>query len=590
MNIERVEKVVAKHIQLLKLEESMEKEEQEAYIKQLGRRELQEKGVALFNMQVDEQRTGMGGKTIFQFRNPMAKLLPLHKFKVGDMARVDNPKVIFTDENAKIPAGVVSKVTESTISVAFEVEFPDAYQSSIGLRILKMANDIAFRRATAAMEDLLVRAKKNPSPIIDQVFGPSLESPTLYCPKDSLKETTQSDHSSSWHNLKLNEPQRLAVLNATNSAGIRLIHGPPGTGKTETLVEIIRQLISPLLFKQAKPKKVLVCGPSNLSVDNLVERLVGINMARIGHPARILDSVQQHSLDQKILNSDDARLVSDMRNEIELLFKNLSKPGTNRRETYAMIKDLRKELKQREKQLTARLLDSCQVVLCTLNMAGGSILKDRAFDVVIIDEAGQALEAETWIALLKAERAVLAGDHLQLPPTISSAEAGRGGLGVSLFERMCSKLPKLVNLLNIQYRMNKCIMDWSSQEFYQGKLIADGSVAEHTVAEFLLPTEVLPSSLIENADVMVFVDTSGYDYNEALGDDDDSKFNDAEAKIVIAYLREFINIGLAATKIAVITPYNAQVTLIKRYAEESSLPTSIEIGSGSRIHKIWTIY
>ena len=189
----------------------------------------------------------------------------------------------------------------------------------------------------------------------------------------------------------------------------------PQTGKTYTLIELILQLVQ-------RKQRVLVCGPSNISVDNIVERLAPhkLPIIRLGHPARLLPSVLNHSLDVLTQSSDAASIVSDVRKELDAKQAGIKKTrnGKERRAIYGEMKELRKEYQEREKQCVTRLVGESKVVLATLHGAGGYQLKNEKFDVIIIDEASQALEAQCWVPLVSAKKLVLAGDHLQLPPTI----------------------------------------------------------------------------------------------------------------------------------------------------------------------------
>ena len=237
-----------------------------------------------------------------------------------------------------------------------------------------------------------------------------------------------------WIDPSLNGSQKDAIKFALGSREVALIHGPPGvsflkilkclftdtlrkTGKTHTLIELILQMLKQNL-------RVLVCGPSNISVDNIVERLAPhkIPIVRLGHPARLLPSVLNHSLDVLTQTSDAAAIVKDVRKEMDTKQASIrkTKSGRERKAIYGDLKVLRKEFREREKKCIGTLIGNSKVVLATLHGAGGFQTRDEVFDVVIIDEASQALEAQCWVPLLRASKVVLAGDHLQLPPTIKS--------------------------------------------------------------------------------------------------------------------------------------------------------------------------
>ncbi|PJF17820.1 hypothetical protein PSACC_02366 [Paramicrosporidium saccamoebae] len=540
--------VVEKHLKLIGLEEDAERAEQQEFLGSLSKQQLQQRGVAIYGLRITEQRTGLVGKTIVELGT--GSNLPAHVIKTGDVVQIDRP----SKTEVEAVSGIVNRLTENFISVAFK-EPPNIPDD--GLRIVKLPNDVAFQRMRYAMTNL---GNSKQSRLLDVLFGPVKGDGKQFPDPDTTKAR--------WFNPHLNESQKEAVISALNASELKLIHGPPGTGKTETLIEIIKQLVTPRIFNTSTRKRVLVCGPSNLSVDNIVERLGQIDMVRVGHPARVLESVIPHTLDSRLATGDAAALVKDIRLEIDTALKQLSKSGAKRREIYAELKELRKELYSREKGAIDNLISGSSVVLSTLNMAGSKLLKNRRFDVVIIDEAGQALEAECWLAMLLAEKVILAGDHCQLPPTVSSPSAERGGLATTLFERLVSRNPEAMSLLNTQYRMNHLIMDWSSTEFYHGKLIADPSVATHS-----LFTE-------HNESVLRLIDTVGFDYLEAQVDEDQSKYNEGEAKLVVEHLLKLVTGGVSPKSIAVITPYNAQVGLIETLVSECHQVRGVEIGSG----------
>ena len=248
----------------------------------------------------------------------------------------------------------------------------------------------------------------------------------------------------------------------------------------------------------------------------------------------------------------------------------------------------RKELSEREHSLTMQILRDSDVVLCTLNMSGSRIMKDLLkgiinFDVVVIDEGSQSMEPETWIAARHAKKLIIAGDHLQLPPTVTCPEVA-SDLGKTLFERLIGMYPRepVYNLLDTQYRMHKDIMNWSNMAMYEGRLRADACVATHRLCDL---DNVVNNEL--TCTPIVFYDTIGCDMLESLNDDIndnsldvESRSNEGEARICIRHLNELLASGLRHDQIAIITPYNAQVSLIKSLLGDGSMDaSSLEIGS-----------
>ena len=307
-------------------------------------------------------------------------------------------------------------------------------------------------------------------------------------------------------------------------------------------------------------------GPSNISVDNLCERLapLGIPLVRLGHPARLLPSILSHSLDALTRSSDQSALLRDARSEVDkaLLQIKKTRSGRERKEIYNEVKELRKEVRVRERKCVDEVIRTAKVHLATLHGAGGRELWGKEWDVVIVDEASQALEAQTWIPLLRAKKVILAGDHLQLPPTVKSVTKGRTSpLEITLFDRMIARYGgQNMRMLTVQYRMNSQINEFPSKTLYGGKLVAAPSVAERRLVD---QTGIEDTENTSQA--VVFVDTQGGDFPESTPEGDESpllgesKRNEGEARIVQAVVKDLVSAGLPSSNIAVITPYNAQV-------------------------------
>lgn len=310
---------------------------------------------------------------------------------------------------------------------------------------------------------------------------------------------------------------------------------------------------------------MLVCAPSNVAVDNLVEKLVDAKftkMLRLGHPARALPELQRYTLDAVLSSSDQYQLIEDIRNEIDEIKK--GKKQNNRGE----LGTLYKELRERERKSLKQILKDTQIVLSTLTSAApDGPLKhiinevDNQFDVLIIDECSQALEAACWIALPYAPKCILAGDHLQLPPTIISKDAAKQGLEKTLMERLIKmfKEENIVKMLQIQYRMNEKIMSWPSTQLYNGKLAAHESVAQHSLDDLIHGKMFHP---------IVLIDTVGCNMAELDVEDEESKGNEHEADIIAVYADMMVENGLNPSQIGIITPYNLQVELIKSRIRE----------------------
>lgn len=452
--------------------------------------------------------------------------------------------------------------------------------------------------------------------ILTQVlFGQSSPTPVS---ETALKEEI------SWHDPTLNDSQRDAIRYALATREIALIHGPPGTGKTHTLIELILQLLD-------RKQRILVCGPSNISVDNIVERLAShkVPMVRLGHPARLLPAVLSHSMEVISRTSDAAAIVTDIRSEMDLKQASIrkTKNGRERKAIYGEIRDLRKEYRDREGRVVGEILRGSGVVLSTLHGAGSYQLKNEKFDVVIVDEASQALEAQCWIPILgaSASKLVLAGDHLQLPPTIkslnmkdtkktikprpsdvdnsdkivanlslddqkSAAIAPKKSkkdpitLETTLFDRLLKLYGEdIKRMLTTQYRMHEAIMAFPSKALYDSKLIAAEAVKTRLLPD--LPYEVRK---VENTiEPLIFYDTQGGDFAEKTEDEDvakgkssllaESKVNEAEALIVRNHVDTLVAAGVKPEDIAVVTPYNGQLAMLSSMLKERF--AGLELGS-----------
>lgn len=329
-------------------------------------------------------------------------------------------------------------------------------------------------------------------------------------------------------------------------------------------------------------------------------------MVRIGHPARLLPSVLNHSLDVLTKTSEAAAILKDVRKEMDSKQAGIKKTrnGRERRAIYGEMKELRKEYRIRENQCVTNLVGGSKVVLATLHGAGGFQLRHEKFDVVVIDEASQALEAQCWVPLLTAKKVVLAGDHLQLPPTIKSINTkSRPGkdksdtngtkndvLGTSLEVTLFDRLLMLHGLsikrmLTTQYRMHEKIMRFPSDEMYESNLVAADAVKARLLVD--LPYEVQGTD--DTQEALVFWDLQGGDFPEKTEDEDadkktskgaimgDSKSNEMEAALVRFHARNLIEAGVLAEDIAVVTPYNAQLALLSHDMKEKF--PGIELGS-----------
>jgi superfamily I DNA and/or RNA helicase len=355
----------------------------------------------------------------------------------------------------------------------------------------------------------------------------------------------------------LNTSQQAAVDKIISAQDIAIIHGPPGTGKTTTLVQAIC-----LIAKQNK-EQVLVVAPSNTAVDLLSDKLSmeGLNVLRIGNPARVSDRLMDLTLDSQMAGhpymKESKRLkkqAAEYKNMAHKYKRSFGKAERDQRKAlFDEAHKIMKEVGKTEEYIISDLVSKAQIITATLAGSNHYTIRNLKFRTVVIDEAGQALEPASWIPILKAKKVILAGDHCQLSPTIKSDDAARNGLSTTLLEKCISLHPEAVTLLDEQYRMNKSIMGYSSSVFYNNALKAHASVADR-----LLFTDDLP---------MVFIDTAGSGFEEKpVGT---SVANPEEAAFLFSYLEKLVtNIEGHYTlpdfpTIAVISPYREQIRLLK---------------------------
>ncbi|XP_003468365.3 DNA-binding protein SMUBP-2 [Cavia porcellus] len=548
-----VETFVAKHLYLLELERDAEVEERRSWQENISLKELQSRGVCLLKLQVSSQRTGLYGRLLVTFEprrcGPVA-VLPSNSFTSGDIVGLYDT----ANEGRQLATGILTRITQKSVSVAFDEshDFQLTLDRENFYRLLKLANDVTYKRLKKALVTLKKYHSGPASSLIEVLFGGSDPSPAQEIPP--LK----------FYNTALDASQKEAVSFALSQKELAIIHGPPGTGKTTTVVEVILQAVKQGL-------KVLCCAPSNVAVDNLVERLAlrKLRILRLGHPARLLEPIQQHSLDAVLARSDSAQIVADIRKDIDQIFvKNKKTQEKKDKSNFrSEIKQLRKELKEREEAAMVESLTAASVVLATNTGASPDgplkLLPESYFDVVVIDECGQALEASCWIPLLKARKCILAGDHKQLPPTTVSHQAAQEGLSLSLMERLAEEHgDKVVRTLTVQYRMHQAIMHWASEAMYGGQLTAHSSVAGQLLRD--LPGVTATE---ETGIPLLLVDTASCGLFELEEEDDQSKGNPGEVRLVSLHIQALVDAGVQASDIAVITPYNLQVDLLRQSLE-----------------------
>lgn len=510
--------------------------------------DIERRGETLVAMDLADHRTGLAGRLLLDFAKPGERPIPMNRLKVGSPVVVSNDD----DPSDKGVAGVVSQRKSHSIQVAVDV-WPEGDRFRIDLS----PDETTRKRQIAAMAR--ARTATGRTKMLRDVLMGEREL--------RFSEAKDSDRSDVRFLTQLNPPQQDAVRFALSARDVAIIHGPPGTGKTTTLAEVIYQAVQ-------RGDKVLACASSNTAVDNLLERLVAMmpHVLRVGHPARVFEALRGHTLDELVDADPSTDVIRDMRKEVQALLRSAEKDfrgrdgQRNRREIMAEVGQLRGQIRGIERSIIRGVLDRADVV-CTTTTIDDDLLGDREFNTVVMDEACQSTLPSIWQAVMRADRLILGGDHQQLPPTVLSADASAAGLKESLMQRMVNREGESVyRRLTVQYRMNDPIMRFSSDTFYDGSLVADASVKSRRLCDLrgVDENELTTTPL-------AFIDTAGAEFDEQLEPEGESKLNPKEANLVIRLVRELFAAGVCANQIAVIAPYAAQVRFLRNRLDAPEL-------------------
>lgn len=364
---------------------------------------------------------------------------------------------------------------------------------------------------------------------------------------------TQPASTFSFHPLRfpwLNATQEEAVNKVLHAKDVAIVHGPPGTGKTTTLVEAVYETLH-------RENQVLVCAQSNMAVDWISEKLVdrGVSVLRIGNPSRVNDKMLSFTYERRFESHPDYPQLWSIRKAIRELYAR-SRKGAEREAVRQKINSLKDRATELEIRINESLFSEARVIACTLVGSANRLLIGQKFGTLFIDEAAQALEAACWIPIRKADRVILAGDHCQLPPTVKAPEALRAGLGHTLMQTIVKNKPDTVSLLKLQYRMNDEIMRFSSEWFYGGMLQSAPEVKYRSILDFDTPIE--------------WINTEGLDCNEEFIGENYGRINKSEAELSIEQLKGYITkIGRERflderIDVGMISPYKAQVQYLRR--------------------------
>ena len=518
----------------LELLQAERDEERARYAEARGRLSLAERearGVALLDVEAVEE-AALAGRALVTYGKGRGEPLAGARLGVGAIVRVG----LRREDRADAPEGVVARRSRTRISVAFDEPPPDwATEGRVVLELLP--SPVTWQRLAGGVRRM---GEEKEARRWHRVLEGE---PPRFASRSPAGEPPSP---------ALNPEQRRALERCERAEDLALVHGPPGTGKTTVLVEVIRRAV-------ARGEQVLAAAPSNLAADNLLERLAaaGVDGVRLGHPARVLPQLLPRTLEARVGAHESARIAAGLVDEALALRRDARKrkqrrgPGrfSESRQAEKDARALLAEARALEARAEAEVLSRAPVVVATLTGLDAPPLAGRRFPLAVVDEATQAVEPAAWLALLRADRAVLAGDHLQLPPTVLSAAAQAGGLGTSLFERLVALHGDAVKVtLAEQHRMNALIMRYPSEALYGGLLRAHPAVADHALDD--RPLE--------------FIDTAGRGFEDETPEGSDSKQNPGEAELVAAQVERVLALGVAPADVAVISPYDAQVQRLRQ--------------------------
>ncbi|MES2591315.1 MAG: AAA domain-containing protein [Bacteroidota bacterium] len=477
-----------------------------------------------------------------------------HQFSGGKNASLFSN----THQDEQPITGIIKVINPNKIRLSLTIdELPDwCDDGKLGINLL--FDESSYREMDIAMEKVLNASHGRLAVLRDVMYGIKLP---------AFDKTDESIQLSG-----LNQSQNKAVQKIIAAKDIAIIHGPPGTGKTTTLVQAIRQTLK-------TEKQVLVCSSSNTAVDLLTEKLhrEGINVLRLGNPARISEEVLMNTLDVKMAAHESYKELKKYRKTAEEYFRMAGKYkrtfGREEREQrqlfYMEARKILQEARNLEDYIFDDQFNKAQVIACTPVVSSGKMMRNKHFTTVFIDEAAQALEPMCWIPITRSDRVVFAGDHFQLPPTVKSKLAETQGLKETLFEQ-CMHIENVSVMLNTQYRMHEHIMNFSNKKFYQNKLVADTSVKDSVLS--FDPNEILLNTPVN------FIDTAGCGFNEIINPESLSIANPEEAQLLIKHLKLLLEQYSQDDKqqkrisIGIISPYKEQVQyLTLKIAEDEEL-------------------
>jgi superfamily I DNA and/or RNA helicase len=532
---------------LLKIEREEDLSIHEAYLKKRSIQDRKQAGLTWFPLKIVETGFGLGSYPFIVVERPVDR----HKHYFQSSAPVSLFSAQQGNEEESIQ-GTVGYADESRMKITFYLdELPDwVDDGKLGVNL--MFDSKTYDEMFRALNVLINLEKGRSKDLRDIILG---------------NKNPEFAKSPNVHSVLLNDSQNEALNSIMAADDVAIVHGPPGTGKTTTLVESIKFLV-------ADGKKVMVTAPSNAAVDHLTRSIAnaGVSIVRIGNLAKVEEDTTAHTLDVLLSQDRDFKQIRELKKRASEMRKMGSKyrrsfgreEAEQRKLLFQEAKNLNKEARELESYIVNKLIDQAQVIACTLIGSTHEYIRSKIFDVVVIDEAGQALEPACWVAILKAEKVVMAGDPFQLPPTVKSHEAERKGLTKTLLEKTIERLPQ-ISLLKTQYRMHKDIMSFSNLKFYNNALEAHESVAMRGIGGLFPSVE--------------FIDTAGCGYAEQESEENSSRSNPEEAHLLMRHFNQ-LKLDLSdRSSVGVISPYRGQIDILSDLFNDEKMVTVNTIDS-----------
>jgi ATP-dependent RNA/DNA helicase IGHMBP2 len=526
---------------ILKIEREEDLSLHEAYLKKRSVQDRKQAGLTWFPLKIVETGFGLGSYPFIVVERPVDR----HKHYFQSSAPVSLFSAQQGNEEESIH-GTVGYADESRMKITFYLdELPDwVDDGKLGVNL--MFDSKTYDEMFRALNVLINLEKGRSKDLRDILLG---------------NKTAEFAKSPNVRSVLLNDSQNEALNSIIAADDVAIVHGPPGTGKTTTLVESIKFLV-------ADGKKVLVTAPSNAAVDHLTRSIAsaGMNIVRIGNLAKVEEDTTAHTLDVLLSQDRDFKQIRELKKRAVEMRKMGAKyrrsfgreEAEQRKLLFQEAKNLNKEARELESYIVNKLIDQAQVIACTLIGSTHEYIRSKVFDVVVIDEAGQALEPACWVAILKAEKVVMAGDPFQLPLTVKSHEAERKGLTKTLLEKAIERLPH-ISLLKTQYRMHKDIMSFSNVKFYNNALEAHESVATRGLGGLFPSVE--------------FIDTAGCGYAEEESEENSSRSNPEEAQLLMRHYNQ-LKLDLSEiNSVGVISPYRGQIDILSDLFNEEKKVT-----------------